>query len=1253
MRAIMLIGMMIIVMTAGVVSAQDTWMKTYGGIAAEHAEAMEKVPDGGYMVAGWTETYGAGNDDWMLMRLDEAGNMIWAKTYGGPERERAYAMKRTSDGNYVVAGETRSLGAGLIDAWVMKVDGNGAILWQKTIGASNVDWASALAASADGGVVVAGWYQSGISGTKLSSNGIIEWSEWFPDVSGNNAVAVVDTADGGFIFGGIYAQNPYGLALIKVNSGGTVVWEKLYPTIDDFPSIARAGDGGFFVAAASSSYGNGLSDVVVMKIDSAGAIQWQRRYDASDEEYVWDVAATPDGGCAVAAERYLMMGNFWLLKLDSEGYLQWQKTYGWDYIDQAFSLLALSDGKFAAAGRSRSLGSGSDDFWVMKTYWKGDISICDYVFEKSVQTGAVTIVATDVTINPATVNWTVSDTAVTGIDAPAVMKSYCPLPYEPNIQANPATVLFAETMLNNIATALITVHNEGAADLHISEVSGPAAPFYVQFNTCSGATVEKDSSCLIQVQFSPAVVGSYSGTLHINSDDPDQPAVSISLSGKGVDAGYAYWIRTYTTDLLATIMDAEPVTNGYVIAGAVYPVSGYRDGWVAKLDLNGNLEWQKKYGGPYSDYLDFILPSDDGGYIAAGITEPTSSTGSIWVLKLDSSGSILWQKSYSDPQYSYSYPYAIIKATEGGYMVVSLGNRVFRIDENGAIQWARTYATGDSFNLNEIHEASGGGYVLTGIKENSVLVLKIDDTGTVIWAKTYGGSEWDEAESLEVTPEGDIIIAGVTSSFSMGAFSMMVLKLNPDGNIIWQKVYAGDNYGEYARKIALTSDGGYMITGETYSPSTMAEDLFLTKINQDGDVVWLSLYHLGMDNTIQSLSADLHGGFIIAGKFDAGSVWNYAVMKIPEGSTASGCDYSEDYLLTDYVPLFQAIDQTAASAPVTITSADTTITPADSSIDESLVCSTGYVVLQPYQSKKPVVDDSNCTYPNGIIEPEEEVILTGHLENTGTQPALNTTGLLLTTDPVTITQPYGYYGAILPGTDLTCSTCYSLLAPATNRPATHWDADVIELSMADNYASVPFTYTYHIGNSFSDVSPASMMYLFIETLFHAGITQGCTGTTFCPDQAVQRQQMSKFICASMEATAPGSCTASGCAGIFADVPASNIFCSFIEALYAAGISNGCQSVPLLFCPGNIVRRQEMAKLICLGMEKVQAGSCAPVGCTGIFTDVSQANPFCSYIEALYNHAIIAGCAPSLYCPEGNVSRQQMAKFLVFAFGFTM
>jgi len=301
-------------------------------------------------------------------------------------------------------------------------------------------------------------------------------------------------------------------------------------------------------------------------------------------------------------------------------------------------------------------------------------------------------------------------------------------------------------------------------------------------------------------------------------------------------------------------------------------------------------------------------------------------------------------------------------------------------------------------------------------------------------------------------------------------------------------------------------------------------------------------------------------------------------------------------------------------------------------------------------SKKPVIDDSSSPFPNGIIEPNESITLRGNLYNTSDSAVTSVEGTLTTSDPVVIQNAHASYPDISPHSSQNCNACYSVTAPSSNRPAIHWDFTVTESPECNGCDPASFNFTYHVGQSFSDVSLNNVFYPYIEKILHSSITGGCGGSNYCPHKEVRREELAKFICTAMQTVSGDSCDIHPCySSPYDDVPMNNIFCPYIDALSGMGIVGCCNDDPSLFCPAANVQRQAMAKFICLAMQVALPGTCITTSCLGTFADVTPGNRFCVYIEALYRAGIISGCTQSLYCPYGIVVREQMSKFLVNAF----
>jgi hypothetical protein len=201
--------------------------KTYGGTDYDWASSVQQTSDGGYIVAGTTYSlysFGAGLDDIFLIKTDANGNIIWAKTYGGTDWDWATSVHQTSDGGYIVAGGTWSFGAGDFDIFLIKTDANGNVQWDKTYGGMHSDYASSVHQTSDGGYIVAGYTESfGAGGKdifliKTDANGNIIWAKTYRERSFNYAYSVQQTSDGGYIVAGSTGE----VFLIKTDANGGI-----------------------------------------------------------------------------------------------------------------------------------------------------------------------------------------------------------------------------------------------------------------------------------------------------------------------------------------------------------------------------------------------------------------------------------------------------------------------------------------------------------------------------------------------------------------------------------------------------------------------------------------------------------------------------------------------------------------------------------------------------------------------------------------------------------------------------------------------------------------------------------------------------------------------------------------------------------------------------------------------------------------------------------------------------------------------
>ncbi len=309
---------------------ENEWSRTYGGQNDDLAHSVVQTDDGGYALAGFTRSYGAGGSDFWLVKTDSEGDEEWSKTYGGQKDELAYSVVQTDDGGYALAGYTGSYGEGIYDFWLVKTDSEGDEEWSKTYGGEYWDKAYSVVQTDDGGFAIAG--ETGSYGSEKSDF-------W----------------------------------LVKTDSQGDEEWSKTYggQNRDLAHSVVQTDDGGYALAGLTGSYSTGLEDFWLVKTDSQGDEEWSENYGGQNRERAYSVAQTDDGGYGLVGytESYGEgIYDFWLVKTDSQGDEEWSRTYGGQNDDLAHSVVQTDDGGYGLVGGTTSFGAGGGDAWFVKSW---------------------------------------------------------------------------------------------------------------------------------------------------------------------------------------------------------------------------------------------------------------------------------------------------------------------------------------------------------------------------------------------------------------------------------------------------------------------------------------------------------------------------------------------------------------------------------------------------------------------------------------------------------------------------------------------------------------------------------------------------------------------------------------------------------------------------------------------------------------------------------------------------------------------
>jgi predicted secreted protein len=338
---------------------ESEWSKTFGGLGDDFGMSVQQTSDGGYVIAGATNSSttsnGTGAQDLWLIKTDSNGNKVWDKTFGGSSDDAGWSVQQTSDGGYVVAGYTSSYGVGGDDVWLIKTDSNGNKVWDKTFDGTSDDGGMSVQQTSDGGYVVAGYTSSyGAGGwdvwlIKTDSNGNKVWDKTFGGTSDDMGVSVQQTSDGGYVIAGFtssYGAGGEDVWLIKTDSNGRKVRDKTFggTSIDGAISIQQTSDGGYVIAGATFSHGAGRGDVWLIKTDSNGRKLWDETFGGSSNDRGMSVQQTSDGGYVVAGgtSSYGAGGeDVWLIKLGPELVMTPVVTPIWFWIIVATGAVSL------------------------------------------------------------------------------------------------------------------------------------------------------------------------------------------------------------------------------------------------------------------------------------------------------------------------------------------------------------------------------------------------------------------------------------------------------------------------------------------------------------------------------------------------------------------------------------------------------------------------------------------------------------------------------------------------------------------------------------------------------------------------------------------------------------------------------------------------------------------------------------------------------------------------------------------------
>jgi len=728
---------------------------------------IQQTADGGYILIGNTDSYGRGSFDIWFVKVDSNGNMQWNSTLGGIGQDKARIIRQVP-GGYIIAGRTESYGAGYLDFWLVKTDTKGEEQWNNTYGGYYHDWAESIQQTRDGGYIITGMTQSFGAGhndffmVKTDSNGTEQWYRTFGGVSHELNPSVRLSPDGGYILGGLTLSFDGRYWLIKTDEDGNVQWDRTFKGIG-LESFQQTPDGGYIITGV-------LYDPPIIKTDSNGNEQWDIRME-------WDklnsVLQTGNGGYILAG---IKNSKLLLVKLMAErAALTAQFTYdpGYPGANQTITFDA----------------SASHDPYGNITYYQWDMGDGSYV----------------------------------------------------NTTQRTVTHSYDESGNYNVGLT-VTGSNDDMSSITQEIIVQRSAPPIMRWDKTFGVQGDDSAYSLAHTSDGGYILAGTTGG----------DFLLVKTDAEGVEL----WNRTIGGNEFSEAYSAIQTSDGgYILAGSTSSKA-----CLIKTDANGNEQWQRTIGGNEFSEAYSAIQTSDGGYIIGGSARSYGSDNLDFLLvKTDAEGTEQWNRTFGgegrDRLYSFQQTF------DGGCYILIGDTRSTRIDSsdfwlvktdnNGIEIWNRTFGGHYNDRAYSVQQTPDSGFIMAGVRRSlhgngyDCWLVKTDAEGVEMWDRTFGhyvGHYVDNRPySILQSPDCGYIITGKTGSSGTGSYDMWLVSTDSDGYVQWEMTFGGTGQDDVARSVLLAPDGGLVVAGDKDWFSEQGTDFWLIKLGgipaepEDGD----------------------------------------------------------------------------------------------------------------------------------------------------------------------------------------------------------------------------------------------------------------------------------------------------------------------------------------------------------------------------------------------------------------------------------
>ncbi len=418
---------------------ENFWAKLYGEDRSDVLHTFLILPDGNVILAGWTNANINQNEDIILVRINEAGTILWQYSYFGDNLDYAQVISPSLDNNIIVGCHTRSFGAGSSDILLLKVDTDGNIIWQKTYGTYDDNAIASVIPTSDGGFLVGGWSYLGGGRShdatvfKTDADGNVIWAKHYGTKNYEGIKDMIQTSDGNFIFLGVaYSEESNDdIWLVKIDPEGNIIWQKSFGGLEnENPSSILRHNGLYYIFATTNSFSDNASrDFMVMVVDENGDLQWALYYPDDYETTVINANIFKENkflitGSAIPKSKW--NSDMLISIIDENGQFEKGMLFGGNESELGHCIRQFQDNWILAGGYSYSFSNGNSDIILLRTdetlnLPDGELKTMDYELSVEPQPINLITVVTNATID--TTSLTVTDANLNKAEMNLVMRN--------------------------------------------------------------------------------------------------------------------------------------------------------------------------------------------------------------------------------------------------------------------------------------------------------------------------------------------------------------------------------------------------------------------------------------------------------------------------------------------------------------------------------------------------------------------------------------------------------------------------------------------------------------------------------------------------------------------------------------------------------------------------------------------------------------------------------------------------------------